>query len=104
MIRNMMTESISWQQIQKVTGRSSATLSRVLGTSGGQKKKAKGAPVKATKKVASKILKSATSLVKRANAQEEVTAAMIKAHAKVDICEKLVREQLHSQNIRFLIS
>ena len=57
--------------------------------------------MKATKKVVSAIVRSARMLQKQAGAKHEVTAAMIKAHAGVDLCDKVVRNKLHAEDMWF---
>ena len=102
LIHGMMREGVPWRTIQRVTKRSSATLFRVVAAASRKApSKPKGAPVKATKKVASNIIKATTALLHRARAQEEVTAAMIKTRAKANLCEQMVRKQLHHHKIRF---
>lgn len=102
LILNMMREEIPWDKIHKVTGRSISTLSRIkVAPRTSKKAKPKGAPVKATKKEISNIVKSLASLLKGAKAQKEVTAAMVRARAGTSLCEKRVRQVLHGEGIRF---
>ena len=102
-IKNMVKEKLPWCTIQKVTERSSSTIQRIVLEAKGASAKAKpkGAPVKATKKVVSAIVRSARMLQKQAGAKHEVTAAMIKAHAGVDLCDKVVRNKLHEADMWF---
>ena len=72
-VKNMLKEKITWGKTQKITGRSSDTLSSIAKSRLGCLKK-KGAAKKIPVKALPKILKATARLQKKAKAEKEVTA------------------------------
>ena len=60
-----------------------------------------GRPHKIQEKGRSKLEKALNALVSRANAQKEVTVAMVIAKAGLNVSEKVAREAFHDHDIHF---
>ena len=92
LIKEMAKEGLLWTQIQRITGRSSETINTVL--HGKTASPGSGAPVQFSAKDLDKVLKVTEAMVKKANAQQEVTMAMILAKAGITVSQKTIREGL----------
>ena len=102
LVANMAKEGIAWRTIQKITGRSNSTPSKILsGKTAGQGTKRIGAPEKITPQKYKTLLRSAAALQKEANAGQEVTADMIAKHAGVEFSKRTLLRKLHKEGIHF---
>ena len=99
LIKEMAKEGLLWTQIQRITGRSSETINTVL--HGKTASPGSGAPVQFSAKDLDKVLKVTEAMVKKANAQQEVTMAMILAKAGITVSQKTVREGLKENKYSF---
>ena len=99
LVKNMVKEGLTWAQVQRITGRSPDTINGMLQS--GKRLRAKGAPVKLTPKVLGKLRKVLDDMVKRANAQQEVTMDMILAKAGANMSARTARKGLRSQSVAF---
>ena len=100
LVKNMLKAKITWTKIQKITGRSSDTLSSIAKSRIGSPKK-KGAAKKNPVKVLPKILKVTESLQKKAKAEKEVTANMIIKKAGLKACPRTLQNTFHKNKIWF---
>lgn len=100
LIKKMSQQGITWVKIQAITGRSSETLNKIL-NKGTVKAKAKGAPVKFTPRDAEKLFALAEKMIKKADAQKEVTLAMIIQKSGYDVSETTVRKHFKRMNVSF---
>ena len=99
LIKEMAKEGLLWTQIQRITGRSSETINTVL--HGKTASPGSGAPVQFSAKDLDKVLKVTEAMVKKANAQQEVTMGMILAKAGITVSQKTVREGLKENKYSF---
>ena len=100
LVRNMKREGVAWSTIQKVTGRSTDTIRSILAKKRG-KPKQQGAPKKMDAKAVAKVLQSTRVLQKMAGGRKEVSAAMVKAHAGVDVSDRTMKKAYRENNIKF---
>jgi len=100
LVKNMLKEKITWGKIQKITGRSSDTLSSIAKSRNGNLKQ-KGAAKKIPVKVLPKILKATARLQKKAKAEKEVTADMIIKEAGLKACSRTLQDTFHENKIWF---
>ena len=99
---NMNKEGIPWRTTQRISGRSSDTLTRIFAKMPVMKTAMKGAPKKMTNAAMTKVLKAKDALLKQANAQTEVTASMIKEHAGVHVCDRTLQLAFMEHHIKCL--
>ena len=76
LVKIMAKEGTQWTKIQRITARSADTISNILKSKGVSQ--GSGAPVRFSAKDFDKVLKVIVAMVKKADAQSEVTMAMIK--------------------------
>ena len=103
LVCNMEKEGITWSKMQKITGRSSETLNKILHPLKPVKKDVKkGAPKKLPKPVLEKVLKSMERLQKQNHPKgKEVTAAMALSDAGIRAADRTLQRALEKRNIKF---
>ena len=82
LIKNMIKTGLTWAMVGSITGRTPDTISRILR---GAPRKRKGAPIKFSASDAKKVVNVAEAMVKKANANREVTLDMILTKAGYDV-------------------
>ena len=87
LVKSMRKAKLSWEVMQKITGRSPDTLNSILNPKTSTPK-TKGQPRKIPVKMLPKIFKVTTRLQMKAKAEEEVTADMILKAAGVKACDR----------------
>ena len=75
LVKNMLAAGIPWSQVQRVTGRSSATIHAILKPR--LRSCIKGAPEKLSAHDVANILKVAESMIKKGDGQKEITLSLI---------------------------
>ena len=100
LVNEMAKEKIPWAKIQRITKRSPDTISTILRSK--TVSKGSGATVKFTAKDLDKVLKVTESLVKKADAQKEVTLSEILTTAGITFCERTVRDGMKEKKYSFL--
>ena len=101
LIKSMLKEQVPWAKVQKITGRSPDTIRSVSASKATKPKAAKGAPVKFSKQDASALYKVIEAMVKKANAQKEVTMDMVLKKAGYDVTARTAREKLKTLCVSF---
>ena len=88
----MAKEGIPWTKIQRITARTPDTIGKILKSKGVPK--GSGASVRFSTKDLDKVLKVTVDMVKKANAQSEVTMAMILEKVGVKVSDRTVRRKM----------
>jgi len=99
LVKHMLAAGIPWSQVQRVTGRSSATIHAILKPR--LRSCMKGAPEKLSAHDVANILKVAEAMIKKADAQKEITLPMILQKAGYDVSETTVRKHFKKHNVAF---
>ena len=99
LVKMMAKEGIPWTKIQRITARSADTISNILKSKGVSK--GSSAPVRFSAKDCDKVLKVTVAMVKKADAQSEVTMAMIKDKAGVKVSDRTVRSKMSDSKYAF---
>ena len=99
LVSKMAKEGIPWTQIQRITGRSPDTINSIL--KGKAVSTGTGAAVKFSAKDLDKVMKVTEGMVKKADAQKEITLAMIVKKAGVDVSERTVRDGMKEKKYSF---
>ena len=92
LVENMQKAGLTWSKIKEITGRSESTIGGILASPNNAEKAKTGQPEKLPPKAMEKVLKVMTGLQKAANANKEVTAAMILKAAGANVCDRKFRE------------
>ena len=99
LVKIMAKEGTQWTKIQRITARSVDTISNILKSKGVSQ--GSGAPVRFSAKDFDKVLKVIVAMVKKADAQSEVTMAMIKDKANVKVSDRTVRNKMSDSKYAF---
>ena len=99
LVKGMSKEGIPWSTIQKITSRTPDTINSILKSDATPP--LKGAPVKFKAEDVEKVLKVLGAMVKKANAQKEVTLDMVLKKAGYEVCKRTAREGLKQRNVAF---
>lgn len=100
LIKQMVKEGIPWTTIQRITKRSPDTINNVLNCN--SVPQGSGAPIQFSAKDLDKVLKVTEALVRKADAQQEITLSSIVAKAGVNVCERTVRDGMKDKKYSFL--
>ena len=103
LIRRMSEEGLRWTKIRKITGRGNGAIEKALHTKPPATTTAPtvGRPKVVTPQVFKLLTKSCQALQKETGGLEEVTVAMLKAHAGVEASDRKVLEAFHENGVRF---
>ena len=99
--RRWHTEKKSIPEIAELLGRDQSTINRLFKVRKNAAKSKVGRPRGVTPSVFQDLKKALTSLQKEANAETEVTLAMVKKRAGCTLCERVVADAFHARGIWF---
>ena len=97
--RTWYDEGVAPSEIAERLGRSKSVLTRLLVQQVPRKKQ--GRPHKLKQAQVNQLKRTLNSLVKKANCQYTVTAAMVKKAMRLKVSDRLIRDTLHEQKIYF---
>ena len=99
--RRWRKEGKGISEIAKLLARDERTVSRRLKRPARQRPPKQGRPLQLTPAVCKTLEQSLNVLLKQANAEKEVTVAMVKEHAQSNLSERSIRDAFHKRGIRF---
>ena len=100
MVRTWALEGRSLSQIQALTGRSKTTVKNHL-KADASPGVGSGRPKSITPEVYQRLETAMHALQKKAGARSEVTVAMVRKHARIDVCDKVVLRAFHEKGVWF---